>query len=98
MHLVVSYLPCGGHLALQDHQHTLPVGAACFGHLAIQELVCVLHIDTGHLPAAYGPREASVFGTRVSHQLAAGLLYLGQPVDVIGSLARRSAVELPKQG
>lgn len=98
MHLFVSQLPCGGRLALQDHQHTLPVGAACLGHLAVQELVRVLYIDAGHLPAAYGPREASVFGTHVSHQLAAGLLYLGQPVDVIGSLTSRSAVELPKYG
>lgn len=60
--------------------------------------MCVLYIDAGHLPAAYGPREASVFGTHVSHQLAAGLLYLGQPLDVIGSLASSSAVELQKQG
>lgn len=98
MHLFVSELACGGRLALQDHQHTLPVGAARLGHLAVQELVCVLDVDAGHLPAAYGPREASVFGTHVSHQLAAGLLYLGQPVDVGGSLASRSAVELPEQG
>lgn len=98
MHLFVADLPRGGRLALQDHQHTLPVGAACLGHLAVQELVCVLYIDAGHLPAAYGPREASVFGTHVSQQLAAGLLYLGQPVDVIGSLTSRSAVELLKQG
>lgn len=60
--------------------------------------MCVLYVDAGHLPAGYGPREASVFGTHVSHQLAAGLLYLGQPVDVFGSLASRSAVELPEQG
>lgn len=98
MHLFMSELLCGGRLALQDHQHTFPVGAAGLGHLAVQELVCVLYIDAGHMPAAYGPREASVFGTHVSHQLAARPLYLGQPVDVIGSLASRSDVELPRQG
>lgn len=97
MHLFMSKLPCGGRLALQDHQDTLPVGAACLRHLAVQKLVCVLYIDARHLPAAYGPREASVFGTHVSHQLAAGLLYLGQPVDVIKGLASRSAVKLPMQ-
>lgn len=98
MHLIMPELSCGRRLALQHHQHTLPVGTACFGHLAVQELVCILYIDARHLHAAYGPGEAPVFGTHLSQQLTAGLLYLGQPLVVIESLASRGAVELLKQG
>lgn len=75
--VVLDALGVGG-LARQHHQSPLPVGAACFGHLAVEQLVLLLHIEVLHVVPRDGPGDAAfVLGTDVLHQFTAGFQDIG---------------------
>lgn len=65
--VVFNALSIGG-LARQHHQGPLPVGAARLGHLAVQQLVLVLHEEVFHVLTCDGLGDAAfVLGTHLLH-------------------------------
>ncbi|TNN62195.1 hypothetical protein EYF80_027575 [Liparis tanakae] len=70
--VVLNALSIGGQ-ARQHDQGPLPVGAARLGHLAVQQLVLVLHVEVSHVMRRDGSGDAAfVLGADLLHQLLAG--------------------------
>lgn len=76
MHHVVWDVLRGASAAAQNHQDPFPVGAARFGHLAVQQPEPVLHVNPGHLLTGHVPfaNDGTVPGAELFQQAEPGLL------------------------
>lgn len=84
MDSVMVYLVCGGCNTSKHHQHSLPIGAACFRHFAVKQLVSVLYKDARHMVWCYCSWDvAPVFGTDFLDQAMTSFLHTVEVLPAI---------------